>query len=317
MDLPLERAISGFKLYNEAKGLSKRTITWYNSNLIVFSRWIVPLIGHEPMVSEVIPDHIRTFLMERRSNEQCYIEHPFTPVQEKKLSANSVKGYYTTLHSFFSWAIREEILISSPMRNVARPKVPKFIPDPFSQEEIQKMLNAAKALADTSSYRAVAIVLFLLDTGVRLNELITLKLEEVDLDLGRAKVFGKGAKERYVFFGRSTKRTLWRYISMARPEPAAGSDTLFLNNNGYPLTQRHVAHILERLSEDSGVQKLHPHRFRRTAAIQFVRNGGNLLALQKLLGHETLDMVRHYVDLASEDVAEAHKMASPVDRWKL
>ena len=88
-----------------------------------------------------------------------------------------------------------------------RPKVPKFIPDPFSQEEIQKMLNAAKALADTSSYRAVAIVLFLLDTGVRLNELITLKLEEVDLDLGRAKVFGKGAKERYVFFGRSTKRT--------------------------------------------------------------------------------------------------------------
>ena len=317
MEITLDRAVSGFRLYNEAKGLSKRTLAWYGSNLAYFSKWVTSILGHEPMISEIIPDHVRSFIMNRRNSEQCYAGHPFTPIQEKKLSANSVKGYYTTLHSFFNWAIREEILLSSPMRNVSRPKVPKFIPDPFNQEEIQKMLTAAKALADTSSLRAVAIVLFLLDTGVRLNELITLKLEEVDLDLGRAKVFGKGSKERHVFFGRSTKRALWRYISMARPEPAAGSATLFLNNNGYPLAQRHVAHILERLSKDSGVQKLHPHRFRRTAAIQFIRNGGNILALQKLLGHETLDMVRHYVDLASEDVAEAHKLASPVDRWKL
>jgi integrase/recombinase XerD len=78
-----------------------------------------------------------------------------------------------------------------------------------------------------------------------------------------------------------------------------------------------LAFLLKRLGSRGNVDDVHPHRFRRTAAIQFLRNGGNLFALQKMLGHETLDMVRRYVELADSDLEEAHKTASPVDNWNL
>jgi len=203
------------------------------------------------------------------------------------------------------------------MKNVPRPKVPKFIPDPFGEEEIRALLKACKELPEASSMRATAIILVLLDTGMRLNELLNLSMPNLDLEQGRAKVFGKGSKERYVYFGKSTKRALWRYISLARAEPILGADNVLLSEDGRPITQRYLAHILAKVSKWGGVQKVHPHRFRRTAAIQFLRNGGNIFALQKLLGHETLDMVRHYVELASDDVATAHQQASPVDGWRL
>jgi site-specific recombinase XerD len=172
-------------------------------------------------------------------------------------------------------------------------------------------------LPDASCLRATAILLVLLDTGIRLGELLNMRLPDLDLEQSRAKIFGKGAKERYVFLGKSTRRALWRYVSLARAEPILGADNVFLSEDGRPITNRYLAHILEKVSKAAGVQKVHPHRFRRTAAIQFLRNGGNIFALQKLLGHETLDMVRHYVNLASDDVAAAHQQASPVDGWRL
>ena len=157
----------------------------------------------------------------------------------------------------------------------------------------------------------------MLDTGIRLNELLEMRLPNLDVELGRAKVLGKGAKERYVYFGKTTKRALWRYISLSRAEPKSGKDNVFLSEDGWPITTRYLAHILNKVAKAGGVLKVHPHRFRRTAAIQFLRNGGSIFALQKLLGHETLEMVRHYVDLASDDVSTAHQQASPVDGWRL
>jgi site-specific recombinase XerD len=224
---------------------------------------------------------------------------------------------YTSLSSFFNWAIREELIASSPMKNVPRPRVPKFIPDSFSETEIRALLTACKQLPEKSALRATAIILVLLDTGMRLNELLSMRLPNLDLEAGRAKIFGKGTKERFVYFGKSTKRALWRYMSLARAEPVLGAENVFLSEDGRPITQRYLAHILAKVSKWGGVQKVHPHRFRRTAAIQFLRNGGNIFALQKLLGHETLDMVWHYVELASDDVATAHQQASPVDGWRL
>ena len=96
-----------------------------------------------------------------------------------------------------------------------------------------------------------------------------------------------------------------------------GNDNLFLTYEGKPLKNRRVAHILSNLGERAEVASVHAHRFRRTAAVQFIRNGGNIFALQKLLGHESLEMVRRYVELASKDVEDAFRNSSPVDRWNL
>jgi len=176
---------------------------------------------------------------------------------------------------------------------------------------------ARNQLPEATAIREKALLLFLLDTGARISEALNLKMTNLHLEEGRALVTGKGAKERYVFIGKATKRALWRYISLSRPEPAPNVDRVFLTFQGRPLPYRRATFELQRLAKKSGIENVHPHRFRRTAAIQFLRNNGSLFALQKMLGHETLDMVRRYVELASDDVEQAHKTASPVDNWNL
>ncbi len=317
MDAELEKVVTGFRLANEAKGLTLKTITWYHSNLLLFHKWVEKELGRRPMIADVTPDLVRHYLSGLRTTAVAYAGHPYHPEEARPLTPRTIFRYYTSLSSFFNWALREELIESSPMKNVPRPRVPKFIPDPFSQEEIQALLKGCKSLPETSAIRAQAIILVLLDTGMRLNELLTMQLGNLNLEKGQAKILGKGAKERFVYFGKSTKRALWRYISLARADPVLGAGNVFLSNDGRPITKRYLAHILSKVSKWGGVAKVHPHRFRRTAAIQFLRNGGNIFALQKLLGHETLEMVRHYVELASDDVAAAHQQASPVDVWRL
>lgn len=317
MDIDLERAIMGFKLSNEARGLSPKTIAGYQAGLMLFRKWMEKDLGHPPKIEEVTTDHIRRYCTGMRTTAVAYEGHPYHPEEAHPLTAASACHYYRNVSVFFNWAMREELIIKSPMKNVPRPKVPKFLPDPFSEEEIRALFKACKSLPDSSCLRAIAILMVLLDTGVRLGELVHMKLHDLDVEQGRIKVFGKGAKERYVYLGNSARRALWRYVSLARAEPVLGGDYLFLCEDGHPITDRYLAHILEKVSKAAGVKKVHPHRFRRTAAIQFLRNGGNIFALQKILGHETLDMVRHYVNLATDDVAVAHKQASPVDGWRL
>jgi integrase/recombinase XerD len=317
MDITLEQAIKGFRLYNEAAGRSKNTYRWYDMNLSHFHKWLANQLHHTPHLDEITTDHLRNYLSELRNLVELADKHPEQQPNNRVRSYRTVRGFYASLSSFLNWAVREELIEKTPLRNIPRPKVPRYIPDPFNEQEIRSLLTACKNLTDRNSLRMIAMVLFLLDTGVRIGEMLSLDLSNLDLEHGQAKVMGKGAKERHVYFGKATKRALWRYISLSRPDPVPNVDNLFLTFDGRPLPQRQFAHLLSRLGETAGVTKVHPHRFRRTAAVQFLRNGGNIFALQKLLGHETLEMVRRYVELASDDVAEAHQKASPVDGWRL
>jgi site-specific recombinase XerD len=317
MDITLEQAIKGFRLYNEAAGRSKNTYKWYDLNLSHFHHWLAKQLNHSPHLEEITTDLLRNYLSELRNLVDMAEKHPELQPNNRVRSHRTVRGYYASLSAFLNWAVREELVEKTPMKNIPRPKVPRYIPDPFSEQEIRALLTACKNLTDRSSLRLMTMVLFLLDTGVRMGEMLSLKRADLDLEQGRAKVMGKGAKERYVYFGKATKRALWRYISLARPEPAPNVNNLFLTFDGRLLPKRQFEHLLSRLGESAGVTNVHPHRFRRTAAVQFLRNGGNIFALQKLLGHETLEMVRRYVELASDDVAEAHRTASPVDGWRL
>jgi site-specific recombinase XerD len=317
MEITFEQAIEGFQLYNEAAGKSRKTYRWYENNLNIYHKWIENKIGHKPQLSEVTHDLLRDFLTEMRIEAEESEQHPDELPRKRVRSMRTVRGYYASLSAFLNWAVREELIDKSPMKNIARPKVPRFIPDPFSEQEIRALLTACKSLTERSSMRMGAMLLLLLDSGARVGEMLRLKMADIDLEQGRAKVMGKGAKERYIYFGKATKRVLWRYISLARPEPAPNVENLFLTFDGRPLPQRQFAHLLNKLAKVAGVKKVHPHRFRRTAAVQFLRNGGNIFALQKLLGHESLEMVRRYVELASDDVADAHHKASPVDGWRL
>lgn len=125
---------------------------------------------------------------------------------------------------------------------------------------------------------------------------------------------GKGDKQRFVVLGNRSRKALWRYLA-TRPA-AQREESLFATKTGKALDRFQVHRLIERLGEQAGIDNAHPHRFRHTFAITFLRNGGNIYLLKELLGHETLEMTMHYAKLADQDIDKASGH-SPVDNWKL
>jgi integrase/recombinase XerC len=157
-----------------------------------------------------------------------------------------------------------------------------------------------------------------LDSGLRLSELIGLKPADAHLDEGYLKVMGKGAKERIVPIGSLAQKTLQRYFYHFRAEPLNGdTDWFFLTLEGRPMTINAVKQIFSRVARKSGVKRLHAHLCRHTFAPNYLINGGDVLSLQQILGHSSLEMVRRYVSLASAHVRVQHRKFSPMDKIDL
>jgi site-specific recombinase XerD len=160
--------------------------------------------------------------------------------------------------------------------------------------------------------------MLMLDTGLRMGELINLKMDDIYMNEGLLKVMGKGKKERIVPMGSNAQRVLQRYLFRYRLKPLhPGIDNAFLSVVGKPLTDNSVKLIFSRLAKRSGVTRLHAHLCRHTFATRFLINGGDVFTLQQILGHSTLEIVRHYVNLASNYVAIQHQKFSPLDRLNL
>jgi len=169
-----------------------------------------------------------------------------------------------------------------------------------------------------SNARNQTIFMLLLDTGLRIGELVNLKVADVHMNEGFLKVLGKGKKERIVPMGSNAQRALQRYLFRYRPEPAhQGIDNVFLSIDGKTITENSTKLILARVAKKSGVTRLHAHLCRHTFATRFLINGGDVFTLQRILGHSTLAMVGHYIDLASDHVAIQHRRFSPLDRLNL
>ncbi|MDP2857831.1 MAG: tyrosine-type recombinase/integrase [Bacillota bacterium] len=152
-------------------------------------------------------------------------------------------------------------------------------------------------------------------TGLRCAELCTLTVSDAHIEQGFLKVMGKGSKGRVVPIGASAEKVLLRYLYTLRPEPARPDITnLFLTLDGLPMSVNGVARMIRRLGEVSGVRKIHAHLCRHTFATNYLINGGDVISLQEILGHTTLEMVRRYVSLASSQVAVQHRKYSPMDR---
>jgi site-specific recombinase XerD len=134
------------------------------------------------------------------------------------------------------------------------------------------------------------------------------------------KVLGKGNKERLIPIGKHVQRLLWRYINRYRPEPAlVNRHFLFLTRGGRPLTKDRVEKMMAYYGKKAGLQgvRCSPHTLRHTAAVRFLRHGGDVFSLQRMLGHSSLEMTRRYCELADIDVKRAHATASPVDNLDL
>jgi integrase/recombinase XerD len=305
--LTFYQVMVGYILSIESRHLSPHTIADYKNTFKKFMSFIGKDTSFEKITSKQIQEFLATF---------------------DTVTNNTLLHYYAGLAAMWSWAVKEEIVPRNVVHLLTPPKPEQREILPFTEAEFKALLSVVarskaydrpgKRKSDHATIhpeRARALLLMLLDTGLRASELTSLKLFQVDNRNQRVQVMGKGALERSVPFSPRTAQALWRYLT-TRPD-AEQSEPLFITYNNRKIDTTALAKSLKALGEKASVSNVHPHRFRHTFAIQYLRNGGDPYTLQKLLGHSTLDMVKRYLALAQIDVDKAHKRASPVDNWAL
>ena len=195
------------------------------------------------------------------------------------------------------------------------PKPLRKVISTFSETQILRLLSSID-IQTREGCRNYVIIPTLFDTGLRVSELAGVKMDDLPLDEGLLKVMGKGGKERFIPIGREVQRVLWRYINRYRPRPLSHNFAfLLLTKDGRKMTKGRIEIIMKKYGERAGITGIRCslHTLRHTAAVRFLRNGGDVFSLQRMLGHSTLEMTRHYCQLADVDVKKAHLTASPVD----
>jgi integrase/recombinase XerD len=314
-ELTLCNLIDDYLLCCSTEGKSRKTIEFYSANLKRFNRFLAKLPAALP-ISELGPPEARSFLSYLQNDAKRWEDNPCV-VAGGHLSAHSVHGYARTLKAFWSWLFAEGYLSENRMTKLKLPKVPKKVVATFTTEQIQRLFGVINLRA-SSGFRDYVMILVLLDTGIRLSELINIDRSSIEFEQSCFRVTGKGSKERIVPFGIQVKRALLKYITQVRPEPyCAGLNLLFLTDKGWPLMPRAVQSMISRLGEKATIHgvRCSPHTFRHTFARQYLMNGGDVFSLQRILGHSSLEMVKIYVNLAFGDIAEQHRKYSPVDNW--
>jgi integrase/recombinase XerC len=283
--LTLGKAIEHFLTAKAAEGASPRTIEWYR---MVLGRAARELGADRPLEA-LTSAELRTWLVGLRAT----------------LSPVSVAGYVRGVKAFGNWCADEELAEVRPLRMLRRPKVPHKLIEPLSDDALRRLLERA-------SVRDRAILLVLLDTGLRVSELAGLRFCDLRPD-GSLKVLGKGARERIVPVGSVARQALLRYLRQrGAGEPV---EPILRSRRGGPLGWRGVQQVFNRLKARAGIPgRCSPHLLRHTFARSNLVNGGDAFSLQRILGHATLDMVKRYVALTDTDLVARHRAASPADR---
>ena len=312
ISITLDELIGRYELANRADGKSEKTVNWYGDMLKSF-------LGH--MEGKQSCPNLSCFNIEAARGYMLYLRgkpkfagHPYTPEQNKLLSPKTVQCHVRALKAFSSWLHLDGYTSENRLKNLKLPKAPATIVEPLTPEETRVVIDSINENSPTG-FRNHVILLTVLDTGLRVSEAAGIQLGHVNLDGGYIKVMGKGAKERIVPVGNVVKKALWRYISGARPEPVTNDcDNLFLSRAGQPITVNTVKLVFSRLAKASGIIRLHAHLCRHTFAINYLLNGGDIFTLQAILGHSTLEMVRHYLHFTSAQVTALHHKYSPMDK---
>jgi integrase/recombinase XerC len=230
------------------------------------------------------------------------------------LSLDTRHRYFREVRCFFSWLIEAGHLEASPFAHVRNVRLPNKIVQPFTREDVKLLLAACPG--EPAGVRDRAIIMTLLDTGLRVSELAQLNLDDVNLELMRLRVLhAKGNKQRVASFSAASKRDLVRYLELRGDEPGP----LFCATDGHGklrtaayLHSSGIKQMLRRLGRKTGLPKVHAHRFRHTFATWAIDQGARELDVQLLLGHSSPDMVRRYTSsYNAEQAARRHVEFSP------
>ena len=225
----------------------------------------------------------------------------------KELNPRSQSRIISGLKGFFNYLVFEEYRATNPLDLIESPKIGRKLPDTLSIEEIDSIISIID-LSKPQGERNRAIIEVLYGCGLRVSELISLKISDLFFDEGFIKVTGKGNKQRFVPIGSLTIKFIDIYRNEIRVHQVIkpnAQDTLFLNRRGNELTRSMIFHIVKELTEKAGIQKnISPHTFRHSFATHLLENGADLRAIQQMLGHESITSTEIYTHLDKSHLSQ-------------
>ncbi len=234
-------------------------------------------------------------------------------LKDQGLAPTSIRRNISAIRTYFAFLLAEGHVVADPSERLEPPRVWRRLPGVLSRQEVERLLEAPDP-ADPLYWRDRALLEFAYASGVRVSELITLKVRDVSIEEGFATVFGKGAKERLVPIGRSAVRALDVYLREIRPrlETGGGKGVVFLNARGRPLTRMGVWKILRKHVERAGISKrVTPHTLRHSFATHLLEGGADLAAVQEMLGHADISTTQIYTHIDREYLRDVHRKFHP------
>ena len=285
--LDLHSLLEEFLFDRRIQDCSPHTVRDYRDELTSFIGFLMSQDCSR--ADEVTPFHVRSFLAH---------------LQDLGRAPTTVNRGFGNIRAFFNWMVQEDYLALSPCAKIKAPKVPQIIKPLISQEQFEGILSQCPANTYTGARRR-AMYFFLRHSGVRVAELASLRMDDLDWDRRRAKVYGKGAKERYVPFIPEVQRALRRY----RRYLVTPAQELWLGRGGRPMTRESVQKdlsVMFRRAGLAGTLKDACHIFRRTFAMQLLEDGLDVMFVQQIMGHSTLEVLRkHYLTKLDSEKALA------------
>ena len=273
------------------KKYSENTILSYKDDILEFYDVV------DKNVTNIDEDKVRIYL---------------TYLYDKKFNRNSISRKLSGVRSFYNYLYNNDIVNKNYFKDIRNPKKLKGLPHYLKEDEIDKLFDIPD-INTPLGQRNLLIIEMLYATGVRVSELVNIKVKDIDKYNDSIKIMGEGSKERIVYFGSFCKNSLEMYLDDGRRIlNTKGSEYLFLNKNGYRLSDRMIRNILDDLILKAGVDKhASPHMIRHTFATDMLNSGADLMTVKELLGHENIDTTSIYTHVTDEQIRRIYDNCHP------
>ena len=286
------------------QGASPHTRQAYASDLGQLLQFLISSRTSPPLLTELTSQDLEDFI---------------DALQKQKLSKRSLARKLSSLRKFFHFCQEEWGLSDNPMDPIQSPRLASALPAELSQEQLLTLLQAAKKglpykdqNTEALIQRDFSMLLLIYATGLRVSELLSLQLSQVDLSFGKLQVKGKGSKERLLPFSHAAREQLEIYVQNYRPLLKPESNQLFVNRRGQKLSRQAFWKWLKQLAVQAGItEKISPHTLRHSFATHLLRSGMNLRSLQMLLGHASLSSTQIYTHMSPQHLKETHRKYHP------
>jgi integrase/recombinase XerD len=278
------------------RGLSARTTQAYARDLARWRDFVIEQGAAGP--ADVTPRQLREWVFS---------------LKDSGLAPTSIRRAQSALRTYYAFLLADGVLTVDPTDRLESPRVARRLPDFLTLEEVTRLLDAPDP-SRPAYWRDRAILELLYASGVRVSELVDLRLVALDLGEGLATILGKGAKERLVPVGAPARRALERYLREVRPrlDKGAGAGRVFLNVRGRPLRREAVWTLVVDSARRAGIaKKVSPHTLRHTFATHLIEGGADLAAVQELLGHSDISTTQIYTHLDRDYLREVHRKYHP------